>query len=135
MATQTTSSVNLMEIFCQDPVFGSIDRYLLNGGSWYEADQMYWRIIQKRAVEQLGELTAAKPTKSNQEKADTYLKQLKETTTQLLPQEDSLAVFQRADAIVKTWSPAAAAAAAPKAKAKAKTMNSFALLDEESEEE
>lgn len=115
----------------QDSVFGSIDRYLLNGGSWYEADQMYWRIIQKRAVEQLGELTAAKPTKSNQEKADSYLEQLKETTTQLLPKDHSVAVFQRAQEVVKTWAPPKVTA--PKKKTTA--TNSFAALNQDSDEE
>ena len=128
MATQTTSSVNLMELFCQDPVFGSIDRYLLNSGSWYEADQMYWRIIQNRAVTALGEITAAKPSKGNQEKAQAYLGQLKETTTQLFPQQDSAAVFAEAEQAVKTWAPALDAA-------KPKRTNMFAALDDESEEE
>ena len=127
MATQTTSSVNLMELFCQDPVFGSIDRYLINGGSWYEADQMYWRIIQNRAVTALGEITAAKPSKGNQEKAQTYLGQLKETTTQLFPTEHSTKVFQQADQVVKKWSPA------PKA-SKPKSTNVFAAFDESEEE-
>jgi threonyl-tRNA synthetase len=130
MATQTSNSVNLLDILCQDPVFGSIDRYLQNGGSWYEADQMYWRIIQKQAFEQLRELTAAKPTKSNQEKAQSYLEQLKETTTQLLPKDHSVAVFQRADQAVKTWAPPKAAP-----KKKIATMNVFAALNEDSEEE
>lgn len=117
-----------MEIFCQDPVFGSIDRYLINGGSWYEADQMYWRIIQKQAVTALGEITAAKPSKANQEKAQTYLGQLKETTTQLFPTEHSTKVFEQAEQVVKKWSPA------PKA-SKPKGTNVFAALGDESEEE
>lgn len=133
MATQTTTSVNLLDMFCQDPVFGCVDRYLMNGGSWYEADQMYWRIIQARAVEGLRDLTAAKPSKSNQEKAAVFLADLKDTTTQLLPTDASALVFQRADQVVKTWAPPPKAAAA-KASGKT-TSNTFALLDADSDEE
>ena len=130
MATQTMNSVNLLDIFCKDPTFGSVDRYLLNGGSWYEADQMYWSIIQQQALSGLRELTAAKATKSNQEKAQSFLGNLKETSVQLMPTEDSLAVFQRAEAVVKTWAPPPKVAAAP---AKTKR-NTFALLDDSEEE-
>jgi hypothetical protein len=130
MATQASSSVNILDMFCQDPVFGSIDRYLMKGGSWYEADQMYWRIIQKRAVEQLGEITDSKPSNKNKEKAASLLQQLKETTVQLLPKEDSMAVFQRADEVVKKWTPTKAAP-----KAKTASTNIFAAFGEESDEE
>ena len=136
MTTQTTTSVNLLEMFAQDPVFGCVDRYLLRGGSWYEADQMYWRILQKRAVEGIQELTAAKHTKSNQEKAEAFLKHLKESSSQLFPTQDSMAVFQRADSVVKTWAPPAKTPAAPKAAGAGKsTGNSFALLGADSEDE
>lgn len=132
MATQTTTSVNLLDIFAQDPVFGCVDRYLVNGGSWYEADQMYWRMMQKRAVEGIQELTAAKPTKSNQEKAEGFLQHLKESSTQLFPMQESMAVFQRADSVVKTWAPPPKTAPPKVAGIKS---NSFALLDADSEEE
>ena len=123
-----TSSVNLLDIFCQDPVFGSVDRYLINGGSWYEADQMYWRMIQRQAVDGLRKVTMAKPTKSNQEKAETYLNSLKDTSSQLFPTEDSMAIFHQADSVVKNWVPPMKTAVAPK-------NNVFALLGADSEEE
>ena len=125
MATQ----MNLLDIFSKDPDFGSVSRYLMSGGSWFEADQMYWAIIQQQALEGLREVTAAKPTKSNQERAEELLNNLKSTTSQLYPTKHSLSVFQQADALVKTWAP-------PKtASAKKGKHNTFAVLHEVSEEE
>jgi hypothetical protein len=126
MATQ----MNLLDIFSKDPDFGSVDRYLTSGGSWFEADQMYWQIIQQQALKGLREVTAAKPTKSNQERAEELLNNLKSTTSQLFPTEQSLSVFQQADALVKTWAPPPKTASAKKGK-----RNTFAVLDEVSEEE
>ena len=126
MATQT----NLLDIFSKDPVLRSVDSYLMSGGSWFEADQMYWQIIQQEAVEGLREVTAAKPTKSNQERAERLLNDLKSTTSQLFPTKHSLLVFQQADALVKSWAQNAKAASAKKGK-----RNAFAALHEVSEEE
>jgi hypothetical protein len=126
MATQT----NLLDIFSKDPVLRSVDSYLMSGGSWFEADQMYWQIIQQDAVEGLREVTAAKPTKSNQERAEGLLNELKSTTSQLYPTKHSLLVFQQADALVNTWAQNSKAASAKKGK-----HNTFAVLHEVSEEE
>lgn len=126
MATQT----NLLDIFSKDPVLRSVDSYLMSGGSWFEADQMYWQIIQQEAVEGLREVTAAKPTKSNQERAERLLNDLKSTTSQLFPTKHSLLVFQQAEALVKSWAQNAKAASVKKGK-----RNAFAALHEVSEEE
>ena len=134
MASQTTSSVNLLDIFCQDPVFGSIDRYLVSGGSWFEADQMYWRTIQQKAVEGLRDITVVKATKSNQERAENLLNQLKDSSTQLFPTENSMAVFQRANSVVQAWSPPTKTPVAVPVAGKSQR-NTFALLDADSEEE
>lgn len=102
---------------------------LFNGGSWYEADQMYWRILQNQVTLGLQEIVKTKPTTNNREKAETLLGKLKETTTQLWPQEDSMAVFQRVEQVVKVWTPA------PKTTV-VKTQhknNTFALLGDDEE--
>jgi hypothetical protein len=126
MATQT---MNVKQILCADPMHGAVYRMLFNGGSWFEADQMHWRVIQQRAIVGLQEVVKSKPTKSNQQKAQVLLDELKDTTVQLLPQEDSMRVFLRADQVVKTWAPAA--------KQPVKTQgprNAFALLDTDEDE-
>lgn len=126
MATQTVTNINIRDVLCTDPDHGSIYRMLFNGGSWFEADQMHWRIIQQQAVQGLQEIVKTKPTKGNKEKAQTLLGELKETTGQLLPQADSMRVFLGAEQVVKTWAPAV------KPPAKVKT-NVFALLSDDEE--
>ena len=118
--------MNLQVMLCADPLYGNIYRHLFNGGSWYEADQMHWRIVQQHAAMGLQELIESKPTKSNQDKAQTFLGQLKETTVQLLPQSDSMKVFLEAEQVVKTWTPAAKTLQKTQDKA-----NKFALLDDD----
>ncbi len=130
MATQTVTTINLQETLCAHPDHGAIYRMLFNGGSWYEADQMHWRFVQQRAITGLQEVVKTKPTKGNQEKAQTLLGELKETTVQLLPQSDSMKVFQHAEEVVKTWTPAAKAPAKAQTKG---TGNAFALLDDDEE--
>jgi len=124
------SSINIQEVLCADPVGGAIYKHLFNGGSWFEADQMHWRLEQQWAITQLQTVVAAKPTKANQEKACSALGSLEECVKQLVPQNEAKALFLKADQVVKAWAPA------PKpAKDKPKTINVFAALDEESEEE
>jgi bacterioferritin-associated ferredoxin len=123
------TTINLREILCSDPNYGGVYRMLFNGGSWYEADQMYWRILQQRATIDLQEIIKAKPTASNCEKAQGFLTTLKGTTTQLSPQNDCGEVVQWAEQVVKAWAPAAKA---PTVKIQHKK-NSFALLDDDEE--
>lgn len=123
------ATINIPDMLCADPLYGSVYRMLFNGGSWYEADQMYWRILQKQATLGLQEIVKTKPTANNREKAETLLGKLKETTTQLWPQEDSMAVFQRAEQVVKLWTPAAKATVV---KTQHKN-NTFALLGDDEE--
>ena len=124
-------SINIQDALCADPYGGDIYRHLFNGGSWFEADQMHWRLQQNYALTQLSSLVSAKPTKSNQEKANEALGELAECAKQLIPSTEAAALFQKAEQVVKTWAPA------PKpVKAKpVKGANVFAALDEESEEE
>ncbi len=125
------SSINIQEALCADPYGGAIYRHLFNGGSWFEADQMHWRLQQDVALAQLKRLLDTKPTKANQEKANELLAELAECAKQLIPSDEASALFLKADQVVKTWAPA------PKpAKTKpVKGANVFAALDEESEEE
>lgn len=117
-------------MLCADPNAGAIYRHLFAGGSWFEAEQMHWRLQQQHALDQLKAALEAKATKSNQDKAQTALGLLEECAKQLVPSEDAMAVFKRADQVVKVWTPAAA-----KAAAKPKNSNVFAALNEDSEEE
>jgi hypothetical protein len=124
-------SINIQEVLCADPYGGAIYRHLFNGGSWFEADQMHWRLQQKYALTQLDSLVSAKPTKANQEKANEALGELAECAKQLVPSTEAAALFQKAEQVVKTWAPAPA----PKTVKAKPSANVFAALDEESEEE
>lgn len=123
-------SIDLQAALCADPVGGAIYRHLFNGGSWFEADQMHWRLQQTQALKLLKSIVEAKPTKPNQQKAQQALKELEECAKQLVPSTEPTALFQRADQVVKTWAPAPKAAVA-----KPKTANAFAALDDSEEEE
>jgi hypothetical protein len=124
-------SINIQQQLCADPVSGGIYSYLFNGGSWFEADQMHWRLEQEWALNQLKVVVEAKATKANQEKAATALRSLEECAKQLVPPREALALFLKADQIVKTWAPAPKAAAAKTPQ----TMNVFAAFSDDSEEE
>lgn len=129
----STVSINLQDVLCADPVGGCIYRYLFNGGSWFEADQMEWRLQQELTLQQLKTIVEAKPTKANQQKAHQLLGNLEECAKQLVPSDGPMALYQRADQVVKTWAPAAKA---PEVKPKtAKGVNAFAALGDSEEEE
>lgn len=123
-------NVDIKTALCSDPVYGRVYTHLFNGGSWFEADQMDWRIKQGLALQQLKTLVEAKPTKANQEKATAMLQRLEEASQQLVPPDHAIATFHNAEAIVKKWAPAPTAAAKPK-----KGTNAFAALGDDSEEE
>ena len=125
------SSINIQKVLCADPYGGAIYRHLFNGGSWFEADQMHWRLQQDVALAQLKRLLDTKPTKANQEKACSALGSLEECVKQLVPQNEAKALFLKADQVVKTWAPAAK----PVKTKPVKGANVFAALDEESGEE
>lgn len=129
MATTTDTFIDINTMLCADPVFGCVHSHLINGGSWYEADQMYWRILQKQALLGLEELTKTKSTKSSQEKAKTLLGHLEQTSTQLFPNDKSTAIFKQAEAVVQVWAPPPKAAP----KAAVKTSNAFAAFDDDEE--
>jgi hypothetical protein len=131
MATINSSPRPLQDLLCSDPVHGAVYRMLFNGGSWFEADQLHWKIHRENALVSLGSLTAEKPTKANQEKAQIALSDLKEATVQLCPSPDpALAAFHRLESVVAKWEPKKATAA-PKNGVK----NTFAALAEDDEED
>jgi hypothetical protein len=121
------ANINLQQSLCADPINGGIYRHLFNGGSWFEADQMYWRVRQEEALASLKALVEEKASKSNKTKAAADLAVLKEAAAQLLPTQDSLAAFQAAETIVKTWE---TPKVLPKT-ANAKGKNAFSLLDDD----
>ena len=126
----STLSIDLQASLCSAPVGGSIYQYLFNGGSWFEAEQMHWRLEQEYALNQLKVVLVSKATKGNQEKALSALSTLEECAKQLFPHNEAMALFLDADQAVKTWAPAPKTAASG-----SKGINVFAALTEESEEE
>ena len=120
------TTINLKEMLCTDPLHGGIYQSLFNGGSWFEADQTYWASQQKRATLSLLELMDSNPSKSNILKAAACLADLKATSEQIVPMEDSLLAFSSAEKIVKEWE-----APALKKAALSKKSNAFALLGED----
>lgn len=77
------SSLALNQILCSDPIYGSVYSTLLSGGSWYEADQQYWRLRYDQMAEELGSLLLTKPTKAAQERALQILGDLRAAAAQL----------------------------------------------------
>lgn len=122
-----TYNINLKEVLCADPVHGASYRSLLNGGSWFEADQSYWKIQQERAMGNLSQLMEAKASKSNVARAESWLVELKEAAGQIVPVENSMAFFTQTEKIVKTWE-------APPSKKMVSKTNAFAVLGDEDEE-
>ena len=124
MATFTKTP--LTDALCADPAGGHIFRYLLNGGSWYEADQMHWRLVRDHALAQLDPLLGKKPTGAHVARAKELLALLHECARQLVADSDSAFVAKKAETLVQAWS---------KPKASVNTTNAFNALVEDSEEE
>jgi len=98
-----TTSAFLSELLCSDPVYGDVSRILLSGGSWYDADQLYWQIRQDLLANELVALLKGKPSKSAQAKVSDLLVKINETCRQLL--ETRPQVLSLIDA-AKKWTPA-----------------------------
>ncbi len=126
MSTNVSSSIDLRSIMCSDPTEGPVYQLLFNGGSWFEAEQMFWRLSHSRLREELTTLTRGKATKGNAERAKMLLASLKEATKQLVASREHLTAYNQAEAFVTKWS----ARSRPASKGKG-----FAALAEESEEE
>jgi hypothetical protein len=92
--------------------------YLLQGGSWFEADQMHWRKVLAEALADLPQATGEQRRALLQRKA--YA-------------EEQLGIRRADSAAVKTAEPAKAAEPAKKASNKA--LGAFAALADDSEEE
>jgi hypothetical protein len=126
------ANVDLKSTLCADPVYGAVYKHLFNGGSWFEADQMEWRINQALALQELKTLVSGKPTKANQEKATVALGRLEESCKQLVPPDHAMAAFHNVEAIVKTWAPPPAVTVVTKKPKKG--TNVFAALGDSDEE-
>jgi hypothetical protein len=127
MAT-SVSSVSLKDILCSDPVDGVVYKHLFNGGSWFEAEQMHWRIRHKHLLAEITTLTTMKPTKNHAEKAKSLLVYLKDTSTQLVPDTEYLPIHAKAETMVSSWM-------APLTKPVVKSKGFAALAETDSEEE
>jgi len=124
MATFTNTP--LTDALCADPAGGHIFKHLLNGGSWFEADQMHWRLLRDQALAELGPLLGKKPTASHVEKAKQLLALLQESAKQLIADNNTAAVTKKAETLVTAWS---------KPKVLTRTTNAFGALVEDSDEE
>jgi len=122
-------SMPLKEILCADPMYGSVYQTLFQGGSWYDADQAYWRIRYEAMAEELGALLMAKPTKVTKEKALVLLGDLQAAAAQMPSYLDITTSLAQIEAVVKNWLPPQASGPKPVKRSK----NAFDLLGGEEE--
>jgi len=101
-------------------------RYLLNGGSWFEADQMHWRLVRDRTITELNTLLTKKPSGANVRQAKEQMANLQEASKQLVCDSATVAVTKKAEALVATWS---------KPAPKANKTNAFSMLGDDTDEE
>lgn len=120
----------LKDSLCADPLYGSVYQTLLQGGSWYDADQAYWRIRYESMAEELGTLLMSKPTKVTQAKALALLGDLQAASAQMPSYQDISTSLNQIEAVVKSWLPEASG---PKPAKRSK--NAFDLLGDDEEEE
>jgi hypothetical protein len=126
VSVSVSVSVSLPELLCAEPSGGHIFRHLLNGGSWFEADQMHWRVVRDQSLTEVSTLLTKKPTVANVERAKQLLSNLQEASKQLVCDAPTVAVTKKVEGLIATWS---------KPKAKAKNTNAFTALLEDSDEE
>lgn len=118
--------MSLSEILCADPFGGHIFRHLLNGGSWFEADQMHWRLVRDRSLTELSTLLLKKPRGAHVERAKELLANLQEASRQLVGDAPTVAVTKKVEGLIATWS---------KPKASVAHTNTFTALLDDSDEE
>ena len=126
----TAQMVPLKESLCADPVYGSVYQTLFQGGSWYDADQVYWRIRYESMAEELGALLISKPTKATKEKAMTLLGDLQAASAQMPSYKDIATSLAQIEQVVKAWAPPPSSG--PKSTKQSK--NAFDVLGDEQEE-
>jgi hypothetical protein len=125
--------MNLIDILCSDPVGGPVYRHLFNGGSWFEADQMHWRIQWDSSLKRIESLVSAKPTQTNQQAAKSALSNLEYSANQLVPNTDPLATFKKVQDIVVKWAPPSRPPLPPKVKSTLR--NTFGVLVDDEDDE
>lgn len=127
MATVTNnSSSSLIDIMCADPVEGAVYRHLFNGGSWFEAEQLHWRIVHDRTLPDLQALFTKKPTRGNIAKAQELMELLGHCAMQLVADPVATANVKTATALMATWS---------KPKVSSTGTNAFANLADNSDDD
>lgn len=132
MAVQISSSSNINDVLCADPMYGCVSEMLMNGGSWFEADQMYWRLRQQHVCSELKKLLENRATKSAITSAEELLQELQECSKQLLYNiAENGKLFARAEELVKSWAPEKKTVAVV---VKRVSKNNFTLLDDSEEE-
>jgi hypothetical protein len=113
----STLKTDLMASVCADPTWGPLYRIFRDGdyiGSWYDADQMYWRIARDNAAKHIGELVTREPTPD----AVTEALAFAETLTRAQREYHTRArdvdyAFLDPTSIIQTWAPHAFEAPAP----------------------
>lgn len=124
MATFTNTP--LTDALCADPAGGHIFKYLLSGGSWFEADQMHWRLVRDQAFVELKTLLTKEPTASHVERSKELMANLQYASKQLVADEVTALQVKKADILVTAWS---------KPKVSTTTTNVFNALVDDSDEE
>lgn len=129
MASLTMITSPLTDVLCADPLYGNVYKTLLSGGSWYDADQQYWRIRYEGMAEELGSVLLLKPSKSAQEKAQTLLGDLRAAAASLACSPEIDLSIAQIEQIVALWVPKK-----EEKKAVKRPRNAFDLLDSSEEE-
>ena len=105
MSTNTSTNFrSLSEILSSDHENGIVYRHLFGGGSWFEAEQMHWRILLNRNVGEINTLLTKNPSPANVERAQASLGLLNECVHQLVAEPGALVVATQCGALVKNWS-------------------------------
>lgn len=123
----TTDNISIPTLLCADPNGGHIFKYLLNGGSWFEADQMHWRLVRDQTFAELRTVLAKKPTVSHVARAKELMATLHEVSKQLICDDATVQNVKKAEPLVTGWSK-------PKGSVSTKA-NVFSALVEDSDEE
>ena len=101
--------IDLMASACADPIWGPLYSIFRNRdymGSWYDADQMYWRIARDNASMHISELVAGEPTADAVTEALGYADTLIRAQREYHPhQRDGDYTFLDPTSIIKTWAP------------------------------
>jgi hypothetical protein len=120
LAPLTASLIN-------DPMYGGVYKKMLDGGSWFDADQDFWNIRSSELYVELVAVLNHKATKASVEKANSLLAGLENCARQIVAETLTPSILLL-KARVQAWTPP------PAAPPRAPLRNNFAALAESDEE-